>query len=97
MYRFHYWRVRIEDAHDERTIAQILQDYRRTIPPAIAGSLPPECREAIDGDDIPSAAMTLLHAEMKRQAPPPVTGFLHEAAQTYAAAAVKLAAWRSGR
>lgn len=95
MYRFHHWRVRIDDAHDERTIAQILQDYRLTIPTAIAESLPPECREAIDGKDIPSAALTLLQAEMRHKAAPEVTAFLHEAAHTYAAAAVKLAGLKS--
>ena len=94
MYRFHHWRVQIQDARDERAVYRVIQDYRLTIPPEIVESLPPECREAIDGRDLASAALTLLQSEMRFQGSSEATAGLHEIAHTYAAAAVRAAAIR---
>lgn len=97
MHGFHHWRVRIDDARDERAIDHVITDYRLTLPPAIVESLPAECRQAISAKDIPGAALTLLQAEVKYRGAPEIGATLCEVAQTYAAAAVKVAAWRSGR
>lgn len=94
MYRFHHWRVQIQDARDERAVYRVIQDYRLTIPSAMMELLPPECRDAIDGGDLASAALTLLQAEMKLKSTPEATALLHEVAHTYAAAAVRTAALR---
>src|SRR5688572_25144819 len=94
MHRFHHWRVLIEDAHDERTIARLVRDYRLTLPPAMVESLPFQCRNSLDSSDIPSAAMALLEADSKFDGAPEVAAVLHEVAQTYAAMAIKLATWK---
>ena len=95
MHRFHHWRVQIKDAHDERTLARVMQDYRLTLSPAMVESLPTECQECLDNRDIPRAALTLLQAELARQdGSPEDAALLREVAYTYAAAAVKIATWR---
>lgn len=95
-HRFHRWRIQIQEARNESSLAIVIRDYRSTLPPAIVDSLPSECRESMDSNDIPGAALTLLHCEVTHKGSPEVAAFLHEVAQTYAAAAVKIAAWRSG-
>ena len=97
MHRFHHWRVQIEDSRDERDLARIIQDYRLTLTPAMVESLPPECRDAIDGNDISHTALKCLQAEMRCRDTSELTDLLHEVAHTYAAAAVKLIAWRDGK
>ena len=95
MYRFHHWRVQIEDARDERAIADVIREYRRTLTPAMLASLPAECREALERGDISDAALKCLQAEMKVRDTPDLTALLHEVAHTYAAAAVKLIGWKA--
>ena len=98
MHRFHHWRVQIKDARNEQAIAQVIRDYRLTLPPELLESLPAECRVAIAAADIPGAALCLLHAEMKYPGDDPaIAAALHEIAHTYAAAAVKLTDWRGLR
>ena len=97
MHRFHHWRVQIEDARDQRTLARVIQDYRLTLTPAMVKSLPVECREAVERNDIPDVALKCLEAEMRCQGTPELTNLLHEVAHTYAAAAVKLNALRDRR
>jgi hypothetical protein len=95
MHRFDRWRIQIRDARDERALALVIRDYRLTLSPEMVESLPGECRESLDSNDIPGAALTLVQAEMTPKGPPEVAALLHEIAQTYAAAAVKMAVWRS--
>ena len=97
LYRFHHWRVQIEDARDERAIIDVIRNYRRTLTPAMGASLPAECREALEKGDISAAALKCLEAEMKSQGSPELTALLHEVAQTYAAAAVKVLGLKSPR
>ena len=95
MHRFHHWRVRIQDARTERAIAQVVQDYRLTLSPAMVESLPEPCREAVHNPDLASAAITLLQCETAFRGVPEVAALLHEIAHTFAAAAVKLAGLRA--
>jgi hypothetical protein len=95
-YRFNHWREKIQDARNESSLAIVIRDYRSTLSPAIVDSLPSECRDSLDNNDIPGAALTLLQCEVTHKGSPEVAAFLHEVAQTYAAAAVKIAAWRGG-
>ena len=95
MHRFHHWRVRIQDAHDERAIANIIREYRGTITPAMFDLLPEDCRKALEGGDIQDAARKCLEAEMRSRDTPEITAVLHEVAHTYAAAAVRLMGWRA--
>ena len=97
MYRFHHWRVQIQDARDERAIIDVSRNYRQTLTPAMVASLPEECREALEKGDIPDAALKCLQAEMRCQDTPEVTALLHEVAHTYAAAAVRVMGWRAAR
>ena len=97
MHRFHHWHVRIEDARDEGAVSRMIQDYRHTLSPSMIGLLPPDCQVALENPDIPSAALTLLHAEMKFPGSAEAAALLHEISRTYAAAAVRIADCRSIR
>lgn len=95
-YKFNRWRAQIQGARDEDAIAHVMRNYRLTLLPAMVESLSGECQEALDKSDIPAAALMLLRAEITHHGHPEVRAFLHEVAQAYAAASVKIAGWRSG-
>ena len=95
MYRFHHWRAQIQDASSEGAIARLIQDYRLTLSPVMVESLPKVCREALGNPNLSHAALTLLQAEMGFTGPPEVKALLHEIANTYAAASVRVAGFRS--
>lgn len=95
-HRFHRWRVQIQDARNESALAGVIRDYRLALSPAMVESLPGECQQSLDSNDIPGAALILLQTEITHRGAPEVAALLHEIAQTYAAAAVKIAGWRSG-
>jgi hypothetical protein len=95
MYRFSRWRARIQDAHSEDAIARIIQDYHMTLSPVMVASLPEACREALQNPDLGNAALTLLQGEMAFEGTPEVGALLHEIANTYAAASVRVASLRS--
>lgn len=97
MYRFHRWRVQIQNAHDEDTIARVIQDYRLTLSPVMVDSLPETCRESLNDPNLPHAALALLQAEMRFKGAPEVADLLHEIAATYAAASVRVAVIRGGK
>jgi hypothetical protein len=95
MYRFHRWRAQIQDAYSEKAIARIIEDYRLTLSPVMVESLPEACRDSLSNPDVANAAFTLLQAEMSFKGPPEVKAMLHEIANTYAAASVRVAGFRS--
>lgn len=96
MYHFYHWRARIQDAHSENAIGRVIQDYGLTLSPVMVESLPEACREALSDTNFPHAALTLLQAEMSFKGAPEVKALLHEIANTYAAASVRVASFRSG-
>ena len=95
MYHFHHWRAQIQDAYSESAIARIVQDYGLTLSPVMVESLPEACREALSDPNLSHAALTLLQAEMGFKGPPEVKALLREIANTYAAASVRVAGFRS--
>lgn len=95
MYHFHNWRVRIQDAHSEDAVTRIIQDYGMTLSPVMVESLPGACREALSNPNLSHAALTLLQAEMGFKGAPEVKALLHEIANTFAAASVRVAGFRS--
>jgi hypothetical protein len=95
MYRFHNWRDRIQSARDESAIARLIDDYALTLSPVMVESLPGTCREALSNRSLEHAALALLQAEMGFEGAPEVKALLHEIANTYAAASVRLASLRS--
>ena len=97
MHRFYHWRVRIQDAHGERAIAQVIAEYLSMLSPAMIASLPGPCQDALRNRDLAQAAITLLKCEVEFNGPPDVAALLHEIAHTYAAAAVKIAGLKGGR
>ena len=96
MYHFRHWRVQIQNAHNENAIARVIQDHRLTLSPVMVESLPAACRETLNNSNLPHAALALLQAEMGFKGPPEVAALLHEIANTYAAASVRIAVFRGG-
>lgn len=94
MYRFHRWRVEIESAADERAVARTIQDYLRTLSPAMIDSLPTGCREALLSANVQSAALVLLKSEADYRGALTTASLLHEIAYTFAAASARVAALR---
>jgi hypothetical protein len=90
MHRFHKWRELLKAARGEQDVEHLMREYVAAIDPIVRQVLPPEVRTALDDSDIRSAAVTILHAELKHAGPPEVAGFLHEIAHTYAAASLRL-------
>jgi hypothetical protein len=95
MHRFHHWRVRIQDAIDERAIVNVIREYRLTLTIEMLKLLPEDCRKALEGNDIQDTALRCLQAEMRSHDTPELMALLHEVAQTYAAAALRVKGWRA--
>ena len=72
-----------------------MRDYVAAMDPLVRQVLPPECQAALADPDIQSAAMTILHAELRHAGSPEVGAFLHEVAHTCAAASIRLTKLRA--
>ena len=68
----------------------MLREYVSTLTPEQLASLPEDCSRALRDFDVPTAAVTVLHAEMRYAGAPEVAALLHEIGHTYAAASVRL-------
>ena len=90
MHRFQRRRDAIQAASSTAAVDEVMMEYGRTIPEAVAASLPPECQRALKDPDIQSAAVGLLHCELGFKGDPEMAALLHEVAHTYAAASLRI-------
>jgi hypothetical protein len=92
MHSFLKWRDRLQVAPDSRAVNAVIRDYVSGLVPSDVNGLPQTCQIAITASpaDIQAAAVTLLHAELIYAGDPHTAAFLHEIAQTFAAASVRL-------
>jgi len=96
MHRYWKWRDALFVAPDEPTVVAIVRDYVGTLDAGVIGLLPPECRESLGGHvDVQSAAVALLHSELGFRGNDELGRLLHEVAQTFAAASIRLSRLRT--
>jgi hypothetical protein len=90
MHGFKEWRQALLAAPDAAAVYAIVRDYVDAMRP-FAAVLPGECRAALEQEpDIQSAAVSLLRAELRFDGPDDVRALMHDAAHTFASAAVRL-------
>ena len=94
MHRFHRWRELLDAAHTAPAVEEVMRNYAATLAPVME-ALPPECRRAIEFDDLQTAAVVLLHCELGYNGSAELQQTLHEIAHTYAAASLRLAKIRA--
>jgi hypothetical protein len=92
-YHFSKWRDAIHVARDERSIVGVIQDYLATIEPETLEAVSEESRRVLSERplDLQTAAVLLLHEELRHRGDPKVGAALHEIAHTLSAASVRLA------
>ena len=73
-----------------------MRDYLSVLEPRTLELLPPECQAALKERDIQSAAVSLLHCEMRFSGSDELRQLLHEIAHTYAAASTRITAINKG-
>ena len=96
MHRFHKWRDALNVAPDEKSLREVVREYVLAIDPGSLERMPPECRAALEPmADLHAAAVTLLHAELAFGSHDEVGQLLHEVAQTFAAASIRLSRLRT--
>jgi len=91
MHRFERWREIIQDASNVDAVVAAMRGYVDTVGPAVIGTLPAECQQALSRDDIQQAAVTLLQCELRFRGEPAIAELLHEIAQTFAVASTRVA------
>ena len=89
MHRFNRWREALDAAHTQDAIDRVISEYALTLAP-ILQALPAVCREAVEQEDLQSAAVTLLHCELAYRGEGDLAQALHEIAHTYAAASLRM-------
>lgn len=86
----------LQIAPDEKTVVAIVRDYLSQLDPRFVELLPTDCQGALRGTmDLQSAAVTVLRAELEFRGNPGVAQFLHDVAQTFAAASVRVSRFRA--
>ena len=96
MHRFMKWRDALSVASNEKAVEAIVREYVGVIDRDVMQSLPPECQAAMSGEmDLQSAAVALLHAELSYRGDVLLGEVLHEAAQTFAAASIRISRLRT--
>lgn len=90
MHAFERCRDIIQAARDEAAIRAAMRDYAASIPSPILAALPQECRSALGDPDIPGAALTLLQSDLANRGNPALAPMLHEIAETFAVASMRL-------
>jgi hypothetical protein len=90
MHRFLKWRESLYLAGSVSAVEAIMREYVDVVA-AVAQSLPEDCKRAIAHPlDIQDAAVTLMQAELQCRGESDEHALLHEAAHTFAAAAVRI-------
>ena len=84
------WQGMLQKTHTEEAVQGVMREYAATFS-AILEVLPEDIRVGLASDDIQTAAVTALQAEMRHQGTSDLGKLLHEIAHVYAAAAVRLA------
>jgi hypothetical protein len=92
-YHFSKWRDAIQVARDERSIVGVIQDYLATVAPETLDVISEESRRVLSARplDLQTAAVLLLHEELRHRGDSEVGAMLHEIAHTLSAASVRLA------
>ena len=90
MHRFHRWRDVLLATSDEASVRRVISQYAGTLDPIVVSALPEDCQRALKDTDIQSAAVALLHCEMRFNGSDEVRAVLHEIAHTFAAASLRL-------
>jgi hypothetical protein len=90
MHRFTQWRDQIAVAPDIEAVNAIMRDYVDAIAPFVQ-VLPSACRDVLDREmDVQSAAVTLLHEEVRFEGDEEARALLQEVAYTFAAASMRI-------
>ena len=94
LHRFLRWRDTLHGAHNVKAVSAVMHDYVNTVGVPLISTLPVECQKVLTDPnlDVQSAAVTLLHAEHSFSGSDEVRELLHEMAQTFAAASVRVSA-----
>jgi len=92
-YHFSKWRHAIQVAQDERSIVDVIQDYLDTVAPEKLEAISEESRRVLSARplDLQTAAVIILHEELRHRGDPYVGAVLHEIAHTLSAASVRIA------
>ena len=89
MHRFIKWREVLQQASSVKAVESIMRDYLAELGP-IVETFPAECKAALDYMDVQAAAVALLREELRFEGSDEARAFLHEAAHTFASAAVRI-------